>query len=262
MHQMRVAIRRLRELLPALALDDGRSRRTMRALRRVARRLGPLRELDVLVVLVASPPWSRAASVAMETVADRLHNARRAVRKRVVDRQWRDRLDRLVKRLGKLAREVERRRRPTRGSWTSILEARVARRAARARRAVQAGGAIYLPERLHDVRIAVKKLRYALELAGEATMTVPAADLETLRRGQRLLGQLRDAQALADYLRGSYDVGGTPTVVTWRAHDGVGGTIDRHCRRLHAQYVRLRAAVLTVCDRWADEDVGLSRRAG
>ena len=29
-------------------------------------------------------------------------------------------------------------------------------------------GAVYLPERLHAVRIAMKKLRYAMELAAEA----------------------------------------------------------------------------------------------
>ena len=52
-----------------------------------------------------------------------------------------------------------------RSSWRWAVDARVARRATRLNQAVDAAGALYLSERLHAVRIAVKKLRYALELA-------------------------------------------------------------------------------------------------
>ena len=53
---------------------------------------------------------------------------------------------------------------PTR-PWLSALQARLARRAGRVLVAIEAAGAVYAPEPLHGVRIAVKKLRYAAELA-------------------------------------------------------------------------------------------------
>ena len=56
---------------------------------------------------------------------------------------------------------------------------RVARRAASLKAAIDEAGAVYLPERLHAVRIAVKKLRYAVELeheiAGDEKLTPTCA---------------------------------------------------------------------------------------
>src|SRR5262245_55470530 len=51
-HQTRVASRRLRELLPVLRLDSPLTRKLARRLRKVTRRLGRVRELDVLLMVV------------------------------------------------------------------------------------------------------------------------------------------------------------------------------------------------------------------
>ena len=52
LHRTRVASRRLREILPVLQLDPGVARRLGRRLRKVTQRLGAVRELDVLCLLL------------------------------------------------------------------------------------------------------------------------------------------------------------------------------------------------------------------
>ena len=82
------------------------------------------------------------------------------------------------------------------GVWLWAFEAQLARRAARLREAVEAAGAVYVPEHLHHVRIAVKKLRYSVELADETTGKRIAADVAALKAAQDLLGQLHDLEVL------------------------------------------------------------------
>ena len=60
---------------------------------------------------------------------------------------------------------------------------------------------MYLPERLHDVRIAVKKLRYAVELGADASGARREPDLRALKRGQEMLGRMHDLQMLIDRVR-------------------------------------------------------------
>src|SRR3989442_744395 len=52
LHRTRVPSRRLREVLPVVALDPGVSRKLSRPLRKVPQRLGAVRELDVTALLV------------------------------------------------------------------------------------------------------------------------------------------------------------------------------------------------------------------
>ena len=52
LHRARVASRRLRELVPALQLERNVSKKLSRRLRRVTVRLGVVRELDVLLMLI------------------------------------------------------------------------------------------------------------------------------------------------------------------------------------------------------------------
>ena len=60
-------------------------------------------------------------------------------------------------------------RRPTPAhNWRGALALRIARRGRRLEKAIEQAGQIYAPEALHQVRIAAKKLRYALEIADES----------------------------------------------------------------------------------------------
>ena len=129
-------------------------------------------------------------------------------------------LHRIGRKLEAAAGELdEAARKPARGrGWHWAVEARVSRRATTVSTAIDEAGALYLPERLHAVRIALKKLRYAVEVIGEATGVDRAADLKALKRAQDLLGRLHDLQVLIDRVRRAQasldppDVGGLARV--------------------------------------------------
>ena len=66
--------------------------------------------------------------------------------------------------------------------------------------AVDRAPALYFPNRTHRARIAVKKLRYAIEVAADTGVWQHDRVLKDLRRVQGLLGSVRDAQILVDAL--------------------------------------------------------------
>ena len=117
---------------------------------------------------------------------------------------------------------------------------------------------MYLPERLHEVRIALKKLRYGLEVAVEAEGLKDHADLRRLKQAQGVLGQMRDVQVLADHARqvqatvpsGRAGTSGTlARLSNWRELDGLIRSLEDECRRLHARFMRQRESLLALCDR-------------
>ena len=85
--------------------------------------------------------------------------------------------------------------------WHWAIDARVTHRALALKTALAEAGALYLPERLHVVRIALKKLRYAREVVAEASGVNMKAELRSLKRGQDILGRLHDMQVLLDRIR-------------------------------------------------------------
>ena len=62
--------------------------------------------------------------------------------------------------------------------------------------AVADAGAILIVDRVHAVRIAAKRLRYALELTGELRLARTAALVSSLRAVQDVLGELHDLDVL------------------------------------------------------------------
>src|ERR1044072_3208226 len=180
LHRARVASRRLRELLAVLQLDHDTAPKLNRRLRRVTARLGTVRELDVLLLLIDELHLARRGrSAPIARVGVAISKARDDARKHLARRLPGGMLKRLVRKLAKLAAALSRQgdtKRPgARGSggpprradatsgWRWAIDARVTKRASRLRAAVDAAGAVYLPERLHDVRIAIKELSYAVE---------------------------------------------------------------------------------------------------
>ena len=72
-HQARVASRRLREALPVLGAraDEAQLDRVQKRVRRITRALGPVRELDVTLLLLAELEGKEAAPLrAIERVKD------------------------------------------------------------------------------------------------------------------------------------------------------------------------------------------------
>jgi CHAD domain-containing protein len=258
LHRARVASRRLRELLPVLQLDHDTAHKLNRRLRRVTARLGTVRELDVLMLLIDELHVSgRSAATARVGVA--IAKARDDARKRLFRHLPIGGLRRIARKLEKLVDELAKQeqaqpRRSAEGGksgWRWAIEARLTKRASRLRAAIDEAGAVYLPERLHDVRIALKKLRYAFELAGDAAGAKREVELRLLRRGQEILGRMHDLQMLIDRVREVQASLAPPSLAVWRDLDEVVESLDEDCRRLHARYMRARGALHVLADRLA-----------
>ena len=184
LHRARVASRRLRELLPMLQLDADKARKLGRRLRKVTTRLGTVRELDVLLLLidelhVSAPQPAAARSDASASASRRTATTRESACPRSLPIAG-------MRRAGAEARTRRRQLRIAEASssrtaardWRWAVDARVARRASRLSAAIADAGAMYLPERLHAVRIAMKKLRYARRAVDRAGGREDGADLQ------------------------------------------------------------------------------------
>jgi CHAD domain-containing protein len=256
LHRARVSTRRLRALLPVLQLDAETSRKLNRRLRGITNRLGAVRELDVLHLLIDELHVSRRGrGPALGRVGLVVGRARQAARKQLAENLPMEQMRKVSRKLGKVLRDlVDAEQNPPRRSASSpgtgwAVEARVAVRASRLKTAIDAAGAVYLPERLHLVRIALKKLRYALELDPSAASGDTRADLLALGRAQTVLGRMHDLQTLIDRVRGVQASIAPPHVSAWAELDALLLSLDADCRRLHARYMRQRDRLIDVAAR-------------
>lgn len=251
-HRTRVGSRRLRELLPVLQLEAKTTRKLGRQLRGITRRLGDLRELDVAAGLVGElRSGALGETPATRLLAQRVETARQQVLHGFHEKPVERDLGRVKRRLTRAAeqlRDNRQRRQPDNG-WRWALEARIARRAGALSTALERAGTVYLPERLHAVRIALKKLRYAVELAVEAAGESTSADLRALRRAQDALGKVHDLQVLIDFVRQVQASLSPPDFVVEQGLDDVVRVLENDCRRLHARHVRERDALLEISTR-------------
>jgi CHAD domain-containing protein len=257
LHRARVASRRLRELLPILQVAPNATRKLTRRFRKVTTRLGIVRELDVLLLLIDELHVSRReASEALSRVAVAVAKARDDAREQLFERMSIDDLWRLARKLERVdddleAAEGRRRARmaTTDRRWQSAVAVRVARRAERLGAAIRNAGALYLPERLHDVRIALKKLRYAAELAADVAGQRSTPELRALKRGQEVLGRMHDLQVLIDHVRQVQASLTPPSLAMWQALDGLVTLLENDCRQLHARYMQYHAELEAIADR-------------
>ena len=262
-HQARVASRRLREILPILELDPGVSRKLGKRLRKVTRTLGPVRELDVLITL--GRDWKEAnprERRALARVTENIQNERTHADSHEAVASAAKRLGRAARKLEKISRDLKDvdRTRSRRRAWQWALEARVARRAVALDEAMTEAGAVYLPERLHRVRIAVKKLRYAVELLLESRAGGNGA-LKALKRSQDTLGHLHDLEML---LKRTREEQGAGERSLRRDLDALVDLLERQCRSVHAQYLRLQPALKHTCEQFrsSPDNRVVRRRAG
>jgi CHAD domain-containing protein len=270
LHRARVASRRLRELLPLLELPASRNRRIRRRLRKVTTRLGSVRELDVLMLLIDELHVSRRPQrSALSRLAVSVSKERDEARKKLTHRLPKDDVRRATKKLKRAVADLrhgeESSRQPTR-AWRWALDARVVRRASRLHDTIEHAGTVYLPDRLHAVRLAVKKLRYTLELAAELDGAA-RADLRVLSRTQDLLGRLRDRELLMAQARREQSTISPPNLELWRNIDALIIALEDDCRRLHARYCRTAVDLAAITERLSGRRKGQTvltstRRAG
>ncbi len=219
--------------------------------RRLTRALGGVRELDVALILLAdletARPLLRAATGTVRQVVRWEREVRRAdLGRRLQQADF----DQLRQRIATLLLDFE--VAAAAGDWRSLLETRIACRAADVRAAADLAGHLYAPERLHGVRIAAKKLRYALELARELGRVPTLQALRQLKQMQDLLGHMHDLEVLAGYTR-LLDL---QVSTRGRQHARIAGllnTIEEEVRRLHATYLASRPVLDKIAARCDSE---------
>jgi len=234
-HKARVATRRLREVLP-LVESGGRGRKLRRKVRRLTRALGPVRELDV-------------ALETLEAFAGEVPRAAITLLKQVLRQERRRFYAAMTREVARVDFDTLRTRAVAAARRRRALDvpARAARRAVWLDAAIENAGSIYLPDRLHEVRIAVKKLRYALELARDVKGGRVTARLRMLKGAQELLGRMHDLDVLIARVRAVQGAPQAPTLSLSGDLDRLVRRLETECRRLHGHYMAMRKALLAIC---------------
>ena len=126
---------------------------------------------------------------------------------------------------------------------------RAALRAAALSSAIGRAGGLYLPDRLHAVRIAAKKLRYALEVERELRRSRAAARINALKALQDRLGRIHDFEILIDRVRTVQAELAAADRTTSVELDTLVRELESQCREGHAAYMGERAGILEICDK-------------
>lgn len=199
-HQMRVATRRIRSILQASgdAFEGKRYRRINATLRRLARALGLVRDTDVFIGILEARPGTGEDRPGMRRLIERLSRERDAARGNLL--ALLDELDDEDFRQASL-HAFEKARGGKRG-----ISRKGARRMIREHvdDLVAATGSFPPeddPDALHGVRIATKRLRYALQLLEEPLRPGASEIIPALTGLQDELGELHNLDVLIDLVR-------------------------------------------------------------
>ena len=247
-HQARVATRRIREALPLVA--RGRTGKSLKkSVRKLTRALGPVRELDVALMnldqLRNSGDVSEAAIARLRQLITEERQRLGAEMVRLISHYNLPKFQKKAVEAAARGPEASGTRDPRR---IAAALGRAARRAEGLHAAIENAAGIYLPDRLHQVRITVKKLRYALEIAQDLSRSRATVRIRTLKRVQDLLGRMHDLEMLIARTRAVQGRSGAPNLSLSADLDRLVRRLENECRRLHARYMNERKALLRICD--------------
>jgi CHAD domain-containing protein len=210
-HQSRVATRRLKagiDLLRPILSDDAR-RDFAKVLRRLRRRLGPLRDLDVMIGHLAELSTVAKHRDAVAWLSAQLIAQREAMRVKSVKKtsaaKVLERLESWAPVRAEILEAAE--------AWDSLLSQSVhlqldafERQANRVVGDPAQASAEDTPPDVHELRIAGKALRYTLEMAREHGRPLDARIMRTFKRMQEALGLWHDFVVLTEWaMRASLD---------------------------------------------------------
>jgi CHAD domain-containing protein len=255
-HQARVATRRLREALPVLgaSLPRKRVRKLRKRMRMLTQLFGAVRERDVALKMLDSHELGGLDPSGAERVRALVHDGRNAARHRLIDAldahkvaRWLEDVKAFEHELGELPAEQRD------AAWPVVLARRLLKRTERLRRAVNDAGMLFISERLHAVRVALKQLRYAVELASELGRRKLDAAVDELKLNQDTLGELHDLDMLMSYVNGALDAEIESHV---RASlDALQTKLEAERHDLHARYLAQQPSLLVLIDRIQDQIV-------
>jgi CHAD domain-containing protein len=261
-HQARVSTRRLRAALPLIA-SGGPRRKLERIARELTRALGPVRELDVALEMLGA--LEKEPDIPGEAIAC-LRTAIAEDRKRLhvemvhqIDRTDLEKLRKKTLGAAAVAREPQQAANDAAGRGGGEVTGRdsqqlvaarqrAARRAEALRAAIASAAGIYLPDRLHEVRIAIKKLRYAMEIARELSRSRATARIVALKEAQDLLGRMHDLEILIARTRAVQGAEKAPPLRLSADLDVLVRRLETECRQRHGHYMSSRNALLAICD--------------
>jgi CHAD domain-containing protein len=236
-HQARVASRRLREAVPVLTagVKGSKAHKALRKIKRVTKALGTVRELDVtLHVLDDLSSRDTLPRIPLEEVRAHVVTERDDRRAVMLKRMEDVNAQKLERRLTSVCDALED---SDSEEWRDALGARLVNRSKALTTAIDQAGHIYAPEQLHRVRIAAKKLRYALEVAFDAGVKSAAAPVRTIKRTQETLGTLHDLQVLQAHVAAVQANPVRGRTLPDGGLDVIARTLEDQCRHLHARYV-------------------------
>lgn len=198
-HKSRVATRRLKAGLDLLAplVGEEALRDEARAGRRLRRRLGPLRDLDVMIghlQALRAPPGAEAGR---RWLIDRLEREREEARREVADGRA---MEKAMARLAdwwKVRGAADQARAAAGAALAESAHAQLESFARSAER-LDAEGRAAPGLDVHDLRIAGKSLRYTLEMAEADGVRMPRAALRAFKRMQDALGLWHDHVVLCE----------------------------------------------------------------
>ena len=249
-HDARIATRRIRELLPLVAEQKRWSSvdHIPGRFRQLGRTLGHVRDADVRLALLGSLE-ARIARAAPVVVMLRLQHERRrlGLLRELVKRLERLEIAKLLDVLhdGRARQSALVLWRATDRRWKHDLRDGLVARSRSAIDAIDHATGVYFPRRSHAARIAIKKLRYAMEIAQATRVADRGRAIRELKKGQDVLGDLHDRQTLIDQL-------GKDTLLGHQAGadrdaEAVKQVLEAECHELHSQYLARRTALLAVC---------------
>jgi CHAD domain-containing protein len=246
-HDARVAIRRLREAvsLARWAYDDDLLDDVERRLAAMFKALGRARDADTeqgLVRHVEARFPSAAATLGLLRAS--VGRSQLRARRKVVKALEALEIQAIPKQLHRAHRPGHRIVR--RGErWSSLLHTHVGHRADEARAAIEHAGGVYFRKRAHSARVAIKQLRYALELAGRSGVWEDRRAIRRLRKAQEWLGQAHDREVLIKRLS---DLNGKGPTVSAGETQVVEQFLEGEVSGLHEQYLASRAEILEICN--------------
>ena len=147
-----------------------------------------------------------------------------------------------------------------RRSFAPPASERPGARCAFAPRSSRAGG-LYQPEQLHMVRVAAKKLRYALEVDCELSRSRAMARVDRIKALQDGLGEIHDFEILLEHTRAvQTGLAGTDRQ-TANELDALVHVLETECRDGHVVYLRDRATIEGICFRIIEAPAGAAQRS-
>jgi len=250
-HDSRIATRRIREVLPLLTRhhqqpnpeDDLYNR-----FRRLGRSLGRVRDADVRLALLSSLE-TRMPHAAPQLVVLRQQREQERLRllRKLIKRLERLEAPRLIQQLtehkttwsGKMPWRIK-----LRPMWKQELYSTVNLRAKAAADAMAHATGVYFPARLHAARIAIKKLRYTMEIVDSVGAADRRGAIQELKKAQDVLGDIHDRQELMDHLLNTAPQGEPePHGEIALLHQ----VIEAEIHELHSRYLARRESLLAIC---------------